>query len=254
MIIDTHCHIDLYKVPLDVVHDAEAQHITTIAVTYLPSHFRLAQHHLRTHSYVRPALGLHPLAVQDHARDLPLFKTLCVQEDFIGEIGLDFSGAGKASRSTQETSFAIVLECIRDRPRFISLHSRGAEDVVLAHLKRAGLVNAVFHWFSGSRAQLIRILDAGHLLSVNTSMIRTAKWRDFIRLVPHEAILTESDGPFAKLDSRPALPTDMPIIIRWLAESWEQQPQEVEEQVARNCRRVPVLAAFAACRGTRQAT
>ena len=73
-------------------------------------------------------------------------------------------------------------------------------------------------------------------------MMRTAKWHDFIQLVPHEAVLTESDGPFAKHDSRPALPTDMPVIIRWLADSWKQHPQDVEDQVANNCRRATAIA------------
>lgn len=238
MMIDTHCHVDLYDAPHDVVRDAEALRITTVAVTYLPSHFAVAQEHLRSQTFTRPALGLHPLVAKDHARELPLFKTLCAGADLIGEIGLDFSAAGKASRSCQEASFAMVLDCIRDRPRFVTLHSRAAEDAVLGHLTRVGLANAVFHWFSGSRAQLIRILDDGHLLSLNTSMMRTAKWHNFIQLVPHEAILTESDGPFVRLEGRLAVPTDMPLIIQWLAGAWKQKPQEVEEQVAANWHRL----------------
>lgn len=241
MMIDTHCHVDLYETPLNVARDVEAKRIATISVTYLPSHFRLAQKHLHLHTCVRPALGLHPLSASDHARELPLFTELSPSADFIGEIGLDFSSAGRESRSTQEASFAAVLGCIRDRPRFISIHSRGAEDVVLAHLRGVGLANVVFHWFSGSRPQLVRVLDAGHLLSVNPAMIRAAKWNEFIRFVPREAILTESDGPFVKRDGRPALPTDMPLIIDWLAASWGQRHGAVEDQVIRNCSRVPAL-------------
>ncbi|MBN1671100.1 MAG: TatD family hydrolase [Kiritimatiellae bacterium] len=241
MMIDTHCHVDLYEAPCDVVRDAETRHVTTIAVTYLPSHFEMAQEHLRGQTFTRPALGLHPLAAKDHAREIPLFKTLCAGQDLIGEIGLDFSAAGKVPRSTQEASFAMLLDCIRDRPRFVTLHSRGAEDVVLAHLERSGIVNAVFHWFSGSRAQLLRVLDAGHLLSVNPAMIRTTKWHEFIRLVPHDAILTESDGPFVKQEGRPAQPTDIPAVIDWLAASWQMRHELVEEQVGMNCRRVPAL-------------
>jgi len=242
--IDTHCHIDLYKSPLDVIREAEASHTHTIAVTYLPSHFQMAKVHLRGHKYTRPALGLHPQATKDHEREIPLFKALCAEEDFIGEIGLDFSAGCKASRSEQELSFETALDCIKDRPRFISLHSRGAEDCVLGHLKRVGVTNAVFHWFSGSKSQLMRVVDAGHLLSINTSMICTAKWKEFIQLVPHDAILTESDGPFAKLGSRPGLPTDMSIIIQWLANSWKQPPKDVEGMIVRNCHRVEPLKGF----------
>ena len=246
MTIDTHCHVDLYDAPISVVRAVEAKHIATIGVTYLPSHFQLAQEHLHMYAHVKAAMGLHPLSAAEHARELALFKELCPIADFIGEVGLDFSAAGKASRATQEASFAAVLSSVSDRPRFVSLHSRGAEDIVLAHLEEAGVPNAVFHWFSGSRAQLLRVVDAGHLLSINPAMIRTAKWNDFIRLVPPQAVLTESDGPFAKQDGRPTLPTDMHIVIDWLSTSWHQTPQQVAEQVARNCCRVPVLGNFAA--------
>ena len=66
--IDTHCHVDLYDAPLEVANEAETMQVKTIAVTYLPTHFRQAQSHLRTFRYVKPALGLHPLAAKDHER------------------------------------------------------------------------------------------------------------------------------------------------------------------------------------------
>src|SRR5271166_2393673 len=219
--VDTHCHIDLYPQPISVAKEAEQRKITTVAVTYLPSHFELAEQHLRPFKYVRPALGLHPMAAKDHQQELPKFRQLVERAQLIGEIGLDFSTAGKPMRKRQEESFSAAVDALKGTRRFITLHSRGAEDAVHAYLKTAGLGPVVFHWFTGSRLQLMRVLDAGHALSVNPAMIRAAKWQEFIKLVPKSAIVTKSDGPFAKCGKTQASPVHVHEVLKWLSEKWK---------------------------------
>jgi TatD DNase family protein len=107
--VDTHCHIDLYPQPLSIAKEVEQRKITTVAVTYLPSHFELAEQHLRQFKYVRPALALHPMAAKDHEQELPKFRQLVERARLIGEIGLDFSAAGKPMRTRQEESFSAAV-------------------------------------------------------------------------------------------------------------------------------------------------
>jgi TatD DNase family protein len=232
--IDTHCHIDLYDNPLEVAAAAEKLAIKTVAVTYLPSHFLLASKHLAGFKHVRPALGLHPLAVKDHESELTLFAECFPAADYIGEVGLDFSGPNKASRLAQEKSFATVVKHIRKTSKLVTLHSRGAEDTVLEMLRIGGAGPVIFHWFSGSKRQLSNLLDAGHRISLNTSMSATAKWAEFITYVPRSAILTETDGPFVKIGSRPAVPADVERVISWLAETWKISLAQASQQVAAN--------------------
>jgi TatD DNase family protein len=232
--IDTHCHVDLFDAPLEVANEAETMHVKTIAVTYLPTHFKQAQSNLRTFRYVKPALGLHPLVAKDHAKELGLFRSIAGQVEFVGEVGLDFSSHGLATRSIQEDSFAKVLDALREKQCFITLHSRRAEDSVLAHLKNAGSQPVAFHWFSGSRAQLRRVLDAGHSVSLNPAMIRTAKWQELIHAVPRDSILTETDGPFTRCGNRKARPSDISSVIEWIAEKWRCPAECVERKVAEN--------------------
>ena len=236
--IDTHCHVDLYDAPLEVANEAETMHVKTIAVTYLPTHFRQAQSHLRTFRYVKPALGLHPLAAKDHEKELGLFRSIARQVEFVGEVGLDFSSRGLATKSIQEDSFVKVLDALRGKQYFITLHSRRAEDSVLAHLKNAGSQPVVFHWFSGSRAQLRRVLDAGHSVSLNPAMTRSAKWRELIHVVPRDSILTETDGPFTRCGNRKARPPDISSVIEWIAEQWKCSTECVERKVAENFARM----------------
>lgn len=232
--IDTHCHIDLYDNPLEVAAAAENLAVKTVAVTYLPSHFLLASKHLTGFKHVRPALGLHPLAAKDHERELGLFAKCFQSAEFIGEVGLDFSGPNRASKLVQEKSFATVVKHIKKASKFVTIHSRGAEDTVLEMLRNGGAGPVVFHWFSGSKRQLSNLLDAGHRISVNTSMISTAKWAELITYVPRSAILTETDGPFVKIGSRPAVPANVERVISWLAETWKISLFQASRQVATN--------------------
>jgi len=240
--LDTHCHVDLFEQPMDVANAAEAARVTTVAVTYLPTHYQLAVQNLRLFRYVRPALGFHPLVAKNDLKEMPLFRTLSGSADFIGEIGLDFSRAGRSSRIQQEECFAQILASLGTDHHFVTLHSRGAEDAVLSHIAAFGITRAVFHWFSGTRSKLVKLLDAGHSISINNAMIRATKWSDFIKVVPKSRVLTESDGPFAKVGRRPAQPTDMSVILLWLAERWKDSIEEAEQQIDDN---------FEACRSGR---
>jgi TatD DNase family protein len=232
--IDTHCHIDLYDDPLEVAKAAERSAIRTVAVTYLPSHFLLACQHLAGFKHVRPSLGLHPLAVKDHEGELDLFAKCIPSADHIGEVGLDFSGQNKVSMFAQKKSFETVLEHVRKWPKLVTVHSRGAEDTVLEMLRAGGGGPVVFHWFSGSRRQLSSLLDAGHRISVNTAMSATGKWADFMRYVPRESVLTETDGPFVKIGRRPAIPADVERVVSWLATQWNLSLPEVSHQISKN--------------------
>jgi len=232
--LDSHCHIDLYKNPLAVATEAEMRSIDVVAVTYLPSHYEMAKRHLREFKYVRPALGLHPLAWKDHHKELGKFSELARKANWIGEIGLDFSNQGRPGRDIQERSFVSVLECLAGQQRFITLHSRGAEAEVLAQLDRHGIEKATFHWFSGSKTQLRKVVESGHLISINTAMIKTEKWAQFISAVPRSQILTETDGPFVTRVKKPETPACVSDVIEWLSRTWDCSTDLVEAQIHKN--------------------
>lgn len=236
--IDTHCHIDLYDQPLLIATAAEKLRVRTVAVTYLPSHYELACEHLKGFHYLRPSLGLHPLAVNDHSKEIALFLKHVTSAEYVGEVGLDFSGRNKESRLAQENSFEIVVSQIKKARKIVTVHSRGAEDAILRALQLGGSGPVIFHWFSGSKNQLGRVLDAGHLISINTAMISTSKWNELIRYVPQSAVLTETDGPFVKRQGQPAVPSDVQHVVEWLAEKWGVTAKEADLRVMQNADRL----------------
>jgi TatD DNase family protein len=214
--------------------ECERQRITTVAVTQLPSHYQLAVRHIGEMEFVWPALGFHPLAVAGNVGELPLFVSLLPNVQFIGEIGLDSSKAGASSRTEQLQVFRAIAEALAGRRKFVTLHSRGAEEVVADILHECNVKKCVFHWFSGGPKALKTVIEQGHLLSVNTAMVTTQKGRTLLSLVPRDRILTESDGPYVKVGSRPAQPGDVKSVLSGIAEVWGESARDVEAQVADN--------------------
>lgn len=220
MLIDTHCHIDQFPSPEDVVRECENSGLRVIAVTNLPSHFAVAADRLRGHKFVSAALGMHPLFAAKGVQELDAFKRIAPHASFIGEIGLDFSRQGVTSKIIQELVFEAVLTAIQDRPRFVTLHSRGAEATVLKGLLRHGIKTAVFHWFSGSKKDLNDVFAEGHYISVNPAMLSSAKGQRVIAQSPRERILVESDGPFTKLNDQVCRPASVAHVYKHLAAHW----------------------------------
>lgn len=231
MLIDTHCHVDQFPSPENVVRECESNRMRVIAVTSLPSHYAMAADRLRKHPLVTAALGLHPLSASRGLRELSTFKRLARITDFIGEIGLDFSRHGKDTRGIQERVFEEILQVIKDRPRFITLHSRGAEKAVLAGLRRNGIRGAIFHWFTGSAQELDAVLEAGHHVSINPAMLGSESGRLVICSTPKNRVLVESDAPLAKVDGRASSPNDVALVYEELAKKWQLSLGETIETI-----------------------
>jgi TatD DNase family protein len=234
MLIDTHCHIDRFRDASGLAQRCEAAKIFTVAVTNIPSHFEQAASHLRGMKYVKAALGFHPLAVAENQSELSLFLKLLPKADFIGEIGLDLSKEGVATKSSQFQVFDAIVAALTGQKKFVTMHSRGAADAVLEILERHDFHHAVFHWFSGSIKCLERAIQWGCWFSANTSMIESQKGIEILSKIPRNRVLTESDGPYVKVGKRAAEPSDVGTVVARLAELWEVSPSAVKAQLSAN--------------------
>lgn len=232
--IDSHCHIDLYPNPYEITLDAEQSGITTIIVTNLPSAFIRAYPHIKSMRHIRLALGLHPLVAQQHASERENFRELVNQTSYIGEVGLDFSQVGLPTKEVQIESFRFVLQTLRGKPKFITLHSRQAESMVLDILEEEGRFPVVFHWYSGPLGVLKRALAQGHFFSINPAMVNSKKGQKIISNIPSNRVLTETDGPFVKVGKRPALPSDVAIVEDRLATIWQMEISETRTRIREN--------------------
>jgi TatD DNase family protein len=232
--IDLHCHIDLYNNPLEIAARAERSGVITVAVTNLPSHFETDYPHFSRYKRIKLALGLHPLMATQHKREFTKFTRMLPKTSYIGEVGLDFSRAGINTKQEQIESFRFVLASVKDSYDLISIHSRQAESIVLELLEEFNISSAIFHWYMGSFGILERAIKLGHYFSINTAMIVSQKGKKLIERIPKHRILSESDGPFVKVGSKPAEPTDVIYVISFLSELWEKNREEVKQILINN--------------------
>lgn len=234
MLIDSHCHVDRFPNPTELADECESQHILTLAVTNLPSHYEVAVEHLSSLRFVNPALGFHPLAVADNRSELDVFLSLVTSVSLIGEVGLDFSAEGIKSRNEQLRVFRQIAESLSDNSRFVTLHSRGSAEDVVSVLEEYGVAPCVFHWYSGSSSTLKRLVGLNHYCSVNSAMLTSKKGRSVLETVPRERVLTETDGPYVKVGKRAAKPSDVREIVEGIAEAWNVSADDAEAQVSDN--------------------
>ena len=196
MIVDTHCHFDMMPNPEAYIRQKEQAGDIVIGMTNLPSHFQMGQPHLKGYKHVRLAFGMHPLRAVEGKTQLALFRKLVDQTSYIGEIGLDFSREGLATKNEQVALLRELLSAIRGKKKIVSVHSRKAEKELLALLSEYEIENVVFHWYSGSVDLIPAILGRGYYFSVNESMCLSKNGRAIIEKIPRERVLTETDAPY----------------------------------------------------------
>jgi TatD DNase family protein len=218
MIVDSHCHIDLYPNPTELIKKCENEGIIVLGMTNLPSHFEMGYPHVISSKKVRLALGLHPLFAEQHVKEWPMFLKNFSKTSYIGEIGLDFSWEGIKTKNEQLVSFNLILKLIQNNPKkVVSLHSRRAEKVILNMLLEYNIKTAIFHWYSGPLGLIDEIAESGFYFSVNSAMSESENGIKIIKRIPMNRLLTETDGPFIKLDGRIVSPLDIVGIEKKIA-------------------------------------
>ena len=237
MLVDTHCHLDLYPNPTAIARDVEDHSICTVAVTNAPSVFFFTSNLAKSSRHIRAALGLHPELVATHGHEIDAFLSALEQTRYVGEIGLDYSTSDDVLRQKQRTVLQRILAaCAEDKNKVLTLHSRRAAGDVIDHIGKDFPGTVILHWFSGSQKELRRGLDFGFYFSVNPAMTQSESGRKLISLIPIDRILTETDGPFVRMGDSPAQPSDVRSVITYLANAWHQAPDVIEQQVATNLR------------------
>lgn len=233
--IDAHCHLDLFPNPKSVVDACLAKQMSIVSVTTTPSAFRGTLKLASSSPLIRTALGLHPQLAEERYRELALFNELVGSVQWVGEIGLDGTPEFKSSRIKQEYVFRYILErCSEVGGRILSIHSRGAAAAVLDQIISVPDCGVpVFHWFSGSRKDLLRAIDLGCWFSVGLPMLRSQKGRAIVEAIPVDRLLTESDAPFVQIHDI-QYPADLGETVIQLAELWKCSTKQVENQLQTN--------------------
>lgn len=239
-LIDFHCHLDLYPDPAATARKAAEDGVYVLSVTTTPSAFAGTLALAPKGGRIRTALGLHPELAATRRHELRLFHELLPTVGYVGEVGLDGSKPHRDTLTTQaEVLHEILDACAAAGGRIISLHSRGAAELLLDMLEFEPLAGTfVLHWFSAKPAIIERAAGLGCWFSVGSGMMASRSGRDAVDAMPVDRLLPETDGPLATAESDPPPPGGGGSVYRDLARLKEISSTDAERLMTANFRRL----------------
>jgi TatD DNase family protein len=241
-LVDFHCHLDLFRDHAAAVAECERQKIFTLAVTTTPRAWPRNQELAAATKHVRAALGLHPQLVKERAHELAIWREYLPRSRYVGEVGLDAGPAHYASFDAQKAVFETILrDCASQGEKILTVHSVRAAKTVLDMVEAllpAARSTAVLHWFTGTKTEAARAIDLGMYFSINREMLLKDRHRTMVTSLPLNRLLTETDGPFTKIDGRDARPSDVSLTVSELAKLRSLPVPELADIVADNLKRL----------------
>ena len=240
-VIDFHCHLDLFPEPSKIADRCEKEGIYVLSVTTTPK----AWHGTRKleRSRIRTALGLHPQLAHERRSELGLFDELLYESRYVGEIGLDGTPPFRAHWQDQIAVFDHILKsCAEAGGRVLSVHSRRSATAVIDYLESVpGAGIPILHWFTGTPRELSRAANFGCWFSVGPAMLSSEKGRKLAAKMPRDRVLTESDGPFAQVARQTAMPWDVALAEKVLAQIWGLDRKETATRLSNNLKHLVSL-------------
>jgi TatD DNase family protein len=233
-----HCHLDLYPDPFKVAAECKQRGTYVLSVTTTPKAWEGTRKLAEGSQRIRTALGLHPQLAHQRAHEIELFDDLLPSAKYVGEIGLDGGEGFKEHWEIQLKVFRHILKSVgSEGGRIMSIHTRSNASVVLDELEGVAGVS-ILHWFTGTKRELRRAIDMGCWFSVGPAMLATKKGIDLVSEMPIDRVLTETDGPFAKLSRKLLFPWDAELSIKQIANIWSCGEYESREIVFNNFKRL----------------
>ena len=201
-LIDTHCHLDMEPLSLNLPGVLSAAHLAGVTRFVVPGVHpdgweRIASV-AREHESVFPAFGIHPMhaaCVDD--RTLSRLAVFAAGGVAIGEIGLDPCYA--VSMETQERAFRDQLRLAVSRGLPVLIHCRRAFQQTLKILREEGARHGggIMHAFSGSPEMAREFIRLGFAISISGMVTRDSSVRlpRLVSELPLEALVLETDAP-----------------------------------------------------------
>lgn len=213
VLADMHCHLDFSSDAATLARLAQAHGVAAFSNTVTPEGYLAARDALTGFPNVRTGVGLHPWWVADGrcgAEQVELACRLIQETHFVGEVGLDFAPRREGTFERQLDAFERIVDaCCAQGGKVISIHAVRSATAVLDVLERHGATHGntcILHWFSGTSRELARARELGCHFSVNPNMLATKRGRAYVRQIPPERLLLETDLPDEGTDAAQAGP------------------------------------------------
>lgn len=201
MYIDFHNHLDFYtNETIDkAINIINNEKIKTIACSMDEKSYVKNLEISNKSKYIIPIFGIHPWSVDKGKYNLEKLEKYIKTTPLIGEVGLDFHWVeDKSTYENQIRVFKYFLECAKKYNKYINVHTKGAEELVLDLIKKYDVSNqTIIHWYSGDRDNLLKLIDLKCYFTASVDLYSNIKTIEIIKEIPVSKLLAETDGPTA---------------------------------------------------------
>ncbi|MFX1447156.1 MAG: TatD family hydrolase [Promethearchaeota archaeon] len=246
MLIDVHCHINLYLTVDKVIKDAcdvGVEKIIAVAMSSISQErvLEIADQY----NEVFAALGIHPEEVKmnekiEHQLEsiIDLIKKNKQNICAIGEVGLDHHFIkDKELYPIQNRIFNKMLLIAQELELPVNLHTKGAENIIFDTLPSYRIPNINIHWYSGPKKLLKIGIDRGYYFSITPAISYSPAVKNVVLGVDKEHLLLESDGP-VKYSGDIGVPSMIKNVLNTISKLKEISPNELEQQIEENTRKI----------------
>ncbi|WP_241657296.1 TatD family hydrolase [Aurantiacibacter suaedae] len=206
-LIDSHCHLN-YKGLVEqqdaVLSRARAAGIAGfLNISTRQSEWQDVVGTAEREPDVWATVGIHPHEADQHAdlgREVLLEATRHPRVIGIGESGLDYY-YDKSDREVQQALFRMHIGVARETGLPLVIHTRDADDdtaAILIEEMGQGAFPALIHCFTASPEFGRKVLELGLTISISgiVTFKNARELQEFVKEVPEERLLVETDSPF----------------------------------------------------------
>lgn len=246
MLIDVHCHMNLYLNIDEVIHEANqagVKKIIAVAMSVL-SQKRILEIS-EQYASIYPALGIHPEEVRMNENletelesVVDLINSNQSKVCAIGEIGLDHHFIKDKDLYPLQTEIFISMLLLAQKLQLpVNLHSKGAEKLIFDTLSSYEIPKVNIQWYSGPEKYLKVGIDRGYYFSITPAITYSPAVKKTVSLVDIDHLLLESDGP-VKFSGEIGTPSMIKDVVNHISSIKKINNEDVEERILENTKNV----------------
>lgn len=203
--IDSHCHLeqrDYDKDRDEVIGRCRAALDAVVTCCAHPRDFEMTMQLVENNrGFIFASAGLHPEYVKNVSeKEKYDFIEKIVQNKerivSIGETGLDYFWIKEPEwQKKQRELFIEFINLAKELKKPVTVHCRDAFDDTLNILENEDAKKVHLHMFGGAHL-LARVVENGWMVSLNTIILKSKKYRKVARDAPLESMMLETDAPW----------------------------------------------------------
>lgn len=239
MLVDAHTHLDQYNInELEkAIKEINEEKIITIANAMNLSSYVKSKDISKKSHFIIPTFGIHPWEAHKYEKKLDSIEKFIYETPMIGEIGLDFYWVkDKNKYNSQMKVLKFFLKRAQEQNKIINLHTKGAENEIVALLDEYNIQKSIIHWYSGGKDVLKKMIDRGCYFTIGVELLSSNKIQDIAKMIPLNKIFTETDGPEGEewINGKRCMPTKVNDILKCLGKIKCVSKIEMEKIIVQN--------------------